>query len=224
MFKYYKRGEGELDTSNFHEILAAGELTIECLDEKTFMSLLALDQFYSRYGDLDSCLIVRVNGYVAHLRADKDVFNSAGLYHLLQNLKIECAKIQHESNGKVKSATIDAHKCYLDLDLACKVYQCVGADKSVQKFISGFIQCADKQRTDGKVVGLTFDAATLSESCDIIIVDDILGGGATVQMLVDLIREAGLKNNIHLWVQYNEGIHTYEFLNQFDSYYTGDQV
>ena len=44
-FKYYKRGQGELDTSNFNTLLEQGSLTVETLDSKTFVSLLAFNSY-----------------------------------------------------------------------------------------------------------------------------------------------------------------------------------
>ena len=44
-FQYYKRGEGELNTSNFPAIVKQGRIVIDNLDCKTFFALSCLNQY-----------------------------------------------------------------------------------------------------------------------------------------------------------------------------------
>jgi len=100
----------------------------------------------------------------------------------------------------------------------------VGADSSVPKFFPSIDTYANKVRENGKVVSLDFDMPKKHQIKRVVIVDDLLGGGATVKMLVDKIKESGYKGEVYLWVQYNEGIHKGEFLNQFNGYYIGQDI
>ncbi len=59
---------------------------------------------------------------------------------------------------------------------------------------------------------------------NIIIIDDILGGGATIQAVHDIIKNNHPEKNIYLWVAYNEGIHSGRFLEQFTGYFIGDEI
>ena len=223
-FKYYKRGAGELDTSNFPDILAAGEVTIKTLDEKTFMSLLALNE-YAREADEGQMIRVKILGYVAHLRADKDEYQPARLYELLDHMALHCDSIQHESTEQIRSAMITKQDILRDLPKASSWFAMfVGADGSVPKFFPECDLCALKMRESGKVTDMSFPTLPHTETKQIIIVDDLLGGGATIQKLVDIIRRDGFAGPIHMWVAYNEGFHKQEFLDQFESYHIGELV
>ena len=79
-------------------------------------------------------------------------------------------------------------------------------------------------RENGKVVSLDIELKDIDNYDQIIIVDDILGGGATIQMLIDEIIVYNYSSDIHLWVAYNEDIHSEEFLDQFDSCYLGEEI
>lgn len=217
-FKYYKRDKGELDTSNFPEILKAKTIIVDTLDEKTFMSLLALNEYCMDVAHIT----VIVTGYIAHLRGDKDVFSVASLYDTLDCLTIVPTGIQHESTHKVQSAKIAASDILRRLELSAASY--VGADKSVHKFFPGVTIEANKVRTDGKVISTTLDVTGLPMEGNVIIVDDILGGGATIQAVYDIIRGARPLSDIYLWVAYNEGIHNSEFLDQFADTFIGDLI
>lgn len=221
-FKYYKRGAGELDTSNFPDIVAAGEVTVGNLDEKTFVSLLALNQFLL---PMMKTVAVKVKGYVAHMRSDKDIYPMSKLYDYLPFLDIEVESIQHESTKKIKSATIDVTKILTDLGLSYWYTQFIGADSSVHKFFPNVNSEAQKVRENGKVVSMDFDLGSPRPKYHrIVIVDDILGGGATVQMLVDTIRDQGFEGEIYLWIQYDEGIAKPEFYEQFEGVYVGQYI
>lgn len=223
-FKYYKRGAGELDTSNFPDIVDSGFVSVEKIDEKTFMSLLALNEYARAQGD-NLTIRAKVSGYVAHMRSDKDEFSPANLYNMLDHLDIRCDNVQHESNDVIKSAQISKSDILYDLTEASPWFTLfVGADGSVPKFFPGVDCCAQKVRTNGKVQSMEFDTSKLTHAKQVIIVDDILGGGATIQMLVDIIRNHGFSGKIHMWVAYNEGFHSAEFLNQFDSHFVGSEV
>ena len=59
----------------------------------------------------------------------------------------------------------------------------------------------------------------------IVIVDDILGGGATVQMLVDLLSVGPYASlPLCLYTEYDEGIAPHDFYKQFDRYHTGESI
>lgn len=224
MFEYYKRGKGELNTSNFPNIVASGHLLVETLDEKTFMSLMALNE-YMKLRKPGAVIKVEVFGYVAHLRGDKDEYPPARLYELLDHMSIECQSIQHESTPVIKSATITKADVMRDLPEATAWFtQLIGADGSVPKFFPEVDGCAQKVRANGKVTEMDFPTPLPCSVKQIVIVDDLLGGGATIQMLVDIIRGSGFTGKIHMWVAYNEGFHKQEFLDQFDSYHIGVQV
>lgn len=220
--KYYKRGQGELDTSNFPEIAEQGELRIGNLDDRTLVSLMALNKFLIHNGTKD--VNVLCTGYVQHLRGDKDVFPVAQLYDDLMMLKFICERVQHESTDKIKSASVTKREVLSDLALGNDWFTAfIGADGSVPKFFPTIDKCAKKVRKDGKVTGMNFE---LGENAlrRIIIVDDILGGGATVQMLVDKIRASGFDGDLYLWVEYCEGIHKPEFLDQFRECHKGSVI
>ncbi|MBL1421475.1 MAG: phosphoribosyltransferase [Alphaproteobacteria bacterium] len=229
MFKYYKRGKGELDTSNFPDLLEERIITIDVLDEKTFMSLLAFKTWSGLDGSTRHEFTVTIRGYVAHLRGDKDEFPVSELYErYLQGFYFKCLQIQHESTGIISSNTIsplEITEQLSDVHYAAPLF--IGADGSVNKFFYHEHAAAIKNRTQGKVVSLDLYLKDLGENKtnrDFIIVDDILGAGATVKLLVDVIRRAGYTNPIHLWVQYNEGIHSDTFLDQFKSSYIGQEI
>lgn len=226
-FKYYKRGKGELDTSNFPDIMKSGTVLVDNLDEKTFVSLLALNMELSRNSFTNSKVTVYVNGYVAHMRADKDYCDPAELYQYLNCLNIRCMLVQHDSRHGIITNLLSEAQIDSDLNLTTNMYQTVGADSSVYKFFPD-VQCqAHKIREEGKVTDLVFEVEWMAhedDEVDVVIVDDILGGGATVQKLFDIIHKECPNKKIHLWVSYNEGIHTEEFLNQFDSVYIGEEI
>jgi len=223
-FKYYKRGKGELDTSNFPDIRRKGKVMVSNLDEKTYMSLSALQNYLETTNDI-ICVTVVVMGYVAHMRSDKDVFATSRLYDKLTRLQFHCRSIQHESTESIKSAVISTASLIKDLPECSMWYTTfIGADGSVPKFCPEIKHTALKVREDGKVTDLEFDTSVVPEECDVVIVDDILGAGATVQKLVNTLKKNNFKDEIHLWVRYNEGIHTQEFLDQFKSYYLGDEI
>lgn len=229
-FKYYKRGLGELDTSNFPEIVKQGEITVDNLDEKAFMSLLALDNYlFSVNEEFWSFKLfpVYVTGYVHHMRGDKDVFPVSQLYEILDSLEIICNNIQHESTGKIQSAHINSEIVCQNIPELRKFQnfvQFIGADSSVPKFFPGVGTCASKVREKGKVTSLEFTLLKKEWTGAVVIVDDILGGGATIQMLVDEIKKQGYNGPIYMWVAYNEGIHKSEFLEQFAGYYLGKDI
>jgi hypothetical protein len=228
-FQYYKRGAGELDTSNFPELLANGYIEIQNLDEKTFMSLLTfnywLDTVPSEKYDNTSFFLVKIYGYVAHLRSDKDLFSPAKLYDLFTNLMFKVYNIQHESVPMIKSAQIGQEKILMAFPQLCPWFTTfVGADSSVHKFFPDVEYEAEKIRKDGKVISTELKIEWPSAIRRVIIVDDLLGGGATVQMLVDTIREQGYEGEVYLWTAYNEGFHTDAFLSQFNGYYVGEEV
>lgn len=224
--KYYKRGQGELDTSNFPDIVNQGKLIIQNLDEKTFVSLLVLNEYMETQAH--QMITIVVEGYVAHLRGDKDLYPPSILYGMLNNFVIVCNQIQHEVDGgyKLKISSIglkEIQKSLTDLGWGTRKY--IGADSSVPKFCPEITSCATKVREGGKVIKLDYEYLSVYDKYDnLIIVDDILGGGATVQMLVDKLKSHNKNANIHLWTQYNEGIHSELFLNQFKSYYIGDKI
>lgn len=230
-FEYYKRGAGELNTSNFPEIYRNGAVDIERLDSRAFMSLMALNEFCAeKDGHMfreNTTINVFVHGYVDHLRADKDIFNPASLYQKLKYLNIICLSPQHESTSKVKSATItkgdiigDLHHC----NMSPWFTNFVGADSSVHKFFPDVDWQASKVREDGKVKSVEIPKKPAFTVRRLIIVDDILGGGATVDMLLDALDEAGYKGETYLWFAYNEGIYKKELLDRVDGYYLGKEV
>lgn len=222
-FKYYKRGEGELDTSNFPQIAEHKTIFVNRLDSKTFVSLLALNEYLRSSGTMIGVIVL---GYVDHLRGDKDVYPPANLYGLLDNMVISCQQIQHESTDKIESAQITSAEIAGDLKIMNHKWftTFIGADSSVSKFFPGVDLQAEKVRENGKVLANVLKGKIPEAAKRIIIVDDLLGGGATVRMLVDHIREKGFEGEILLWVQYNEGIHSDDFLGLFDNYYIGDTI
>lgn len=222
--KYYKRGKGELDTSNFPAILKQGQLTVDVLDEKTFFSLLCFNEYLVRGCGWCGLFPVMVKGYVHHMRADKDLFDPADLYGMLSSIELHCEKIQHESNGLVQSAQITCADVLKDLDICPWFTRVIGADASVPKFMPDVQQCAQKVREGGKVVSVDISPTPTPFIKRIVIVDDILGGGTTVKMLVEKLREQGFKGDIFLWVQYNEGIHPEGFTGMFSGVYLGESI
>jgi len=225
-FKYYKRGQGELDTSNFPSILEQGVLHVDTIDSKTFVSLLAFNSWLGLQRNFINKFPVNVSGYVEHLRGDKDLYPVANIYQLLHLLDITCFQIQHESTDKIKSALISAFTIENSLGITSgNSIQYIGCDASVEKFTLGTLPCAKKVRVNGKVLRVDLSMNSLApDTTAIVLIDDILGGGATVQMLYDIIRKTHPDLDIYLWVQYNEGIHTDEFLSQFKGYYIGDLI
>jgi hypothetical protein len=223
-FNYYKRGVGELNSSNFSKIWKQGHLNIETLDAKTFMSLSALSQWglenrpHTKIG-------VTVAGYVEHLRGDKDLYPLGKLYNNLTNLGIMCNQIQHDTSiANLHYPTISEDEIIDQLPSVYEIPILIGADSSVKNFLPCVTLQAEKIRKNGKVTSLKFDTKLIGSSANIVIVDDILGGGATIQMLYNAIRAGGYTNDIHLWVQYNEGIHPDDFLVQFKSTYIGQKI
>ena len=217
-FKYYRRGTGELDTSNFPDLIQQGYVHVETLNEKTFMSLMALNDC-----DIPKGFMVIVEGYVAHLRADKDFYSPANLYRKLDRMEILCSSIQHEDTPEIKGAQITTSNICTDLGISQWFTTFYGADKSVPKFAPFIVNSADKLRAFGKVVSLDFNAKPPTKG-RVVIVDDLLGGGATIQMLLDKLRNDGYTGEVFLWVAYNEGIHTTSFLDQFNGCFIGDRV
>lgn len=222
-FKYYKRGAGELDTSNFPQILEDGFVDCAKLDEKTFMSALALNKYLEKTRQVKPIKLY-VIGYVAHLRGDKDLFAVSDLYDLLNRIEIVCSSIQHESTEKVRSATITIKEIEDIMGLDHGACFFIGADSSVPRFCPEITLCASKVRTSGKVTSLKIDTDFVPDNEELIIVDDILGGGATIQMLVDKLRICGLSNPISMFVAYNEGFHSKGFEGQFSSFHAGDLI
>ena len=228
VFKYYKRGKGELDTSNFEEILKQGHITVDKLDSKTFISLLCLNQFYTdyfgKYNPINK-IQVTVGGYIDHLRSDKDVFPVLNIYNILDNMDIVSTAVQHTFNSKVRQYQPLTKGKILDYLYWNKKYKplFIGADNSVKDFFPGVDLQASKVRENGKVTSITLGDFDLNTN-DIVIVDDILGGGATIAMLFNLMRDKGYTGNIHLWVEYNEGIHSDTFLDCFDKLYIGKLI
>jgi hypothetical protein len=230
-FKYYKRGKGELDTSNFPELLQNKYIEIEELDSKAFVSLLAFNHWLDGTDavelgyDHGNFFTVKVYGYIHHMRSDKDLFSPAKLYCLMPNLMFDVRSIQHESTPVIQSAKITQTEVLKDLPMICPWFTTfVGADGSVPKFMPTIEHTANKVRENGKVVSTDFTVDWPKAIKRIVIVDDLLGGGATIQMLVDTIKNQGYKGEVYLWVAYNEGIHKSEFLDQFNGVFIGKTV
>ena len=230
-FKYYRRGKGELDTSNFGAILAQGYVEVDRLDSKTVVTLLNFSIYLTMrgqsYEQTGVVFPLTIKGYVDHMRADKDLHDPAELY-LGMSLWYDvcCEQVQHDSRNGIVSAKIDKEDVLKDLSVIQHTWftQFVGADSSVPKFFPSVDKYATKVRENGKVVSLDYHMSKDNEVHRLVIVDDIVGGGATVQMLVDKIKESGYKGEIFLWVQYNEGIHKESFLEQFEGYYIGQDI
>lgn len=222
-FKYYKRGKGELDTSNFPSIAADGDVIIDNLDEKTFMSLLALNE-YLKLNNLKVELFI--NGYVHHMRSDKDVYPVYNLYKMLDNISFNrCNKVQHTDSDCIQTDIISKELVESCLPNLKGSILFVGADSSVPKFFPDVDIVANKNRSNGKVVSISFDTDNIDNYDHIVIVDDILGGGATVDMLVDIIEDSNKSFlTLNLWVEYNEGIHKKELLDRFDFYDLGQEI
>lgn len=231
-FKYYKRGTGELDTSNFPQIAQDGSVGVDTIDDRTLVSMMALNDWVDKRNisvergvpgatRIRSIKVV-VSGYVAHMRGDKDEYPVAFLYDRMTNLNIHCCGIQHESTAKIRGNMINAQDIMEHFDLTGNPYF-IGADTSVPKFCTGIDQCAVKVREDGKVISSNIDILDLPENETIVIVDDILGAGATVQQVIDQVSSIAPRNLL-LWVAYNEGIHPKGFIKQFDKVYLGDLI
>jgi len=223
-FKYYKRGEGELDTSNFPTLCLQTIITVEALDSKTFVSLFALQMYCEQIHIGPLKIKVIVEGYVDHMRGDKDLFIPSSIYSKLYRYEFTCLAVQHESTAYIQSAFLSKKELSNDINPLGKVMY-IGADSSVPKFFPSVDAYATKVRTDGKVTSLDFDTSLIPWDVDsVVIVDDLLGGGATVDMLLKLIQDSGWKGYTNLWTRYNEGIHTSVFLSEFDNTYIGDKV
>ena len=224
-FNYYKRGKGELNTSNFVTLASQSSIVVYKMDSKTFVSLLAL-QMFKQQSRIKHCLQpVFVESYVEHMRGDKDVFPASTVYSTLNTFSFTCLAVQHESTGFIKSGFLSKKEVFSDIDVCPLSTTFIGADSSVPRFFPGVDAFAVKEREGGKVLQLQFDTDLIDLNvADIVIVDDLLGGGATVQMLVGILRKEGYKGGISLWVRYNEGIHKDSFLNQFSKAYLGDEV
>lgn len=231
-FKFYRRGTGELDTSNFHEIAKAGRVEVHHLDSRALVALDCLsDYLYGEYlqnrlGYPMDKFVVVVTGYVCHMRADKDTYDPTQIY-ISFGISFDVRKVQHDSRNGIKSAVIheDMLMSFTFLRGQEPEYtRFVGADSSVHKFFPEVDVEAKKIRKDGKVVSLDLSLGDTSGTEAIVIVDDILGGGATIQMCVDRIKESGYKGDIFLWTEWNEGIHTEDFLKQFAGVYIGENI
>jgi hypothetical protein len=226
-FNYYKRGKGELNTENFLDLAFQREIHVRQLDSKTFVSLMALQLYKSQSSRCAARKqTVYVEGYVDHMRGDKDKFPVSTIYSYLHSFDIVCLSIQHESTGYIKSDTLTKKEILGDLPTVnTDSVLFIGADSSVPKFFPQVDGFATKVRKDGKVTSLSFDTDLDLDVYDIVIVDDLIGGGATVQMLVDILEDNGFGGDISLWVRYNEGIHKPEFLrSNFNDWYIGDEV
>ena len=226
-FKYYRRGTGELDTSNFPEIAEAGRVEVHHLDSRTLVSLTILNHYLCfNYEPLEYQLedfTVVVTGYVCHMRADKDTLDLSIFYDAL-NFTFDVQKVQHDSRNGIVPGKINKGDVCCSVNTSDWFTRYVGADSSVHKFFPDVDVEAQKIREDGKVVSLDLNIGDISTLKQVVIVDDILGGGATVQMCVDKIRESGYKGDIVLWCEWNEGIHKPEFLSQFKGYYIGESI
>jgi hypothetical protein len=227
-FNYYKRGKGELNTENFPDLVVQDAIHVRQLDSKTFVSLLALQLYKSQSSRCAARKqTLYVEGYVNHMRGDKDEFPVSTIYSYLHSFYVVCLSIQHESTGYIKSNILTKKEILGDLFHVNKESVLfIGADGSVPKFFPQVDGFATKVRKDGKVTSLSFNTDLDLSSVDcIVIVDDLLGGGATVQMLVDIIEDYGFIGDISLWVRYNEGIHVPKFLlSNFNYCYLGDEV
>jgi len=224
-FEYYKRGAGELDSSNFPLLVAQKKIVIEELRERDFVSLLTFNHYLLTKSSYSGKVRIVVKGYVAQLRSDKDYYGPFCLYDLLDRLDITCMAIQHESTDKITTGFIDSYQVVSDLLLSFKAtdYTLIGCDASVHKFFAEDIRCANKIREDGKVTSVELDTPPLKKQ--IVLVDDLIGGGATIYQLVDVIRAAGYEGPLHLWVRYNEGIHDDSKLAAiFENVYIGDSI
>lgn len=231
-FKFYKRGKGELNTSNFPLILKQGSVDIPVLDAKYYQALALFDEYrYDQYLESDedeyTKFKVLIEGYVHHMRADKDLVDPSKMYAEL-NYDYICEKVQHDSRNGINTAYRFKEEILKDLfaeDHSGSWYTWfIGADSSVKNFFSEVDISAKKVRRDGKVVALSIGMGDTTNIKRIIIVDDILGGGATVKMLVDNIRDKGYTGPMYLWTEYNEGIHSDELLSEFEHVYIGDTV
>lgn len=227
-FKYYRRGTGELDTSNFPEIAKAGCVEVHHLDSRTLMALDALNSYSWDNPSADE-INVLVTGYVCHMRGDKDVWDPSEAYASLEadGFTFDVRKVQHDSRNGIVTGTVTKSKICNSIETMVATpwfTSFVGADSSVHKFFSHVDVEAKKIRENGKVVSLDLYMGDTSALKQLVIVDDILGGGATIQMCVDKIRESGYKGAIFLWVEWNEGIHSEEFLKQFAGAYIGENI
>lgn len=229
-FNYYLRGKGELNTSNFLSIVEQGVIEVERLDEKTFMSLLALNHYieeeFVKRGEPFFMKVI-VKGYVAHLRGDKDLQPVQVLYSYLKNLNIECLEIQHEQYPRFIHTKLGFTDICNDLQIKVTPWYTltIGCDGSVSKFFPGVGIQASKVRENGKVVDMDLKFKPKhSDISRIILVDDLIGGGATVQMLVDIIQDKGYEGELYLWTAYNEGIHDTTLLDQFTAHYIGENI
>jgi hypothetical protein len=235
-FKYYRRGTGELDTSNFPEIAKAGCVEVHHLDSRTLISLETL-KYYLWYNYSGRPMKVVVDGYVCHMRADKDAFDPSEAYSHLGRFgfTFDVRKVQHDSRNGIQSGKVDWFNIRKDLIKKGSMLEYtknkrygghfyIGADSSVHKFFPEVDVEARKVRENGKVVSLELDLPDVQDTQAMIIVDDILGGGATIQMCVDTIRESGYTGDIFLWTEWNEGIHSEDFLKQFAGYYIGENI
>lgn len=222
--KYYRRGTGELDTSNFPEIAHVGKVIVDHLDSRTIVSLSVLDEYLGSAGYFPTEVIV--GGYVCHMRADKDLFDPAKIYTSFEHLTFNCLRVQHDSRYGIKTGMITKHDIDRDTGMISWFTRYLGADSSVHKFFPEVESEAQKIREGGKVTDLKLDLTleSLRSVTTVVIVDDILGGGATIQSCVDRLRELGYEGQVSLWVEWNEGIHKPEFLEQFDKAYVGRNI
>ena len=229
-FKYYRRGTGELDTSNFPEIAKVGRVEVHHLNSRTLASLEALEDYlYYLHTPTDPVdFTVVVTGYVCHMRADKDIWDPSEAYAFLEanGFTFDVRKVQHDSRNGIQSAEIDKPEIMASIRNIPSPWftRYVGADSSVHKFFPDVDVEARKVRENGKVVSLELDMGDVSQLKQVVIVDDILGGGATIQMCVDKIKESGYTGDIFLWTEWNEGIHPEGFLEQFTGYYIGENI
>ena len=226
-FKYYRRGTGELDTSNFPEIVRAGVVAIDHLDSRTLAALQILSDYAWTVPTFKGLRVI-VGGYVCHMRGDKDVYDPSVAYEYLKEagFTFEVLRVQHDSRHGIESGVITKRDVNKDLHTGNWFTRYLGADSSVHKFFPEVESEARKIRKDGKVTDLELDLTpeSLKEVCNVVIVDDILGGGATIQACVDRLRELGYEGKLSLWVEWNEGIHKPEFLEQFTHVYLGRNI
>lgn len=230
-FKYYRRGTGELDTSNFPDILESGRILIDNLDARAFVSLLAFKNYaQNTLNRKHQYFTLYVRGYVEHLRGDKDEFQVSNLYrdYLRPMFKIVVQQPQHEDTSAIQGGLVFRDTIRKDLRISPRnEIVLIGADSSVERFCPEVDYSFSKVRKNGKVVKVTPPAGfpeVFPESSTLVIVDDILGGGATIQQVVDTKSVLEHHGDIGLWVAANEGIHSSKLILHFDKTYIGKTV
>lgn len=199
--KYYS---GEIKTDNMKDFLnKETHLKIENFNNETLLYLLALDEFLvSRHNLGIKSSVIAHCGYIPYLRDDKDITQISNFISRMQLINFITPLPPHR---QISNVTYDS----IIFDNILKKhyeqgYTLIGGDKSASKYTNLPHIKTDKIRKNGKVKSVKIKDFVPNPTNKYLIFDDILGGGATVQMIIN---QLPTNSEIVILVGYSENLY-----------------